>query len=49
MHPDLILRPADPEADLAFLDRLALWALRFTPSFRFQPAGRAGVGRPRLH
>jgi protein ImuB len=31
MHPDLVLRPADPGADMAFLDRLALWALRFTP------------------
>jgi protein ImuB len=40
MHPDLILRPADPAADLAFLDRLALWALRFTPlSASDPPAG----------
>jgi protein ImuB len=31
MHPGLVLRPADIDADLAFLDRLALWALRFTP------------------
>jgi len=31
MHPDLVLRPADPSADMAFLERLALWALRFTP------------------
>jgi hypothetical protein len=30
MRPDLVPRPADPEAD-AFLERLALWALRFTP------------------
>ncbi len=31
MHPDLVLRPANPAADIAFLQRLALWALRFTP------------------
>ncbi len=31
MHPDLVLRPSDPAADMAFLQRLALWALRFTP------------------
>jgi protein ImuB len=31
MRPDLVLRPADPEADAAFLERLALWASRFTP------------------
>jgi protein ImuB len=31
MHPDLALRPADPAADMALLERLALWALRFTP------------------
>ena len=31
MYPDLVLRPAEPEADLALLERLALWCLRFTP------------------
>jgi len=31
MHPELVLRPADPDADLAFLERLAFWAVRFTP------------------
>jgi len=31
MHPELVLRPANPEANLAFLQRLALWAVRFTP------------------
>ena len=31
MYPDLVLRPAEPEADGALLERLALWALRFTP------------------
>ena len=31
MHPELVLRPAEPAADLALLERLALWALRFTP------------------
>jgi protein ImuB len=31
MHPDLALRDADPEGDRTFLQRLALWALRFTP------------------
>ena len=31
MHPELVLRPAEPEADFALLERLALWALRFTP------------------
>jgi protein ImuB len=31
MHPDLELRDADPDGDAAFLERLALWAMRFTP------------------
>lgn len=31
MHPELVLRPAEPDADLALLGRLALWGLRFTP------------------
>ena len=31
MHPELVLRPAEPDADLALLRRLALWGLRFTP------------------
>jgi protein ImuB len=31
MYPALTLRPADPEADRTFLERLALWAMRFTP------------------
>jgi protein ImuB len=31
MYPELVLRPADHEADMAFLERLALWAIRFTP------------------
>ncbi|WP_419900286.1 hypothetical protein [Roseomonas sp. USHLN139] len=29
--PDLILADADPDGDAAILERLALWALRFTP------------------
>jgi protein ImuB len=37
MHPDLVLRPADPAADLAFLERLALWAVRFTPLSAIDP------------
>ncbi|GAB0119806.1 Y-family DNA polymerase [Acidisoma sp. 7E03] len=31
IHPDLVLRDADPDGDAAFLEQLALWALRFTP------------------
>ncbi len=31
MHPELVLRPAEPDADLALLRRLALWGLHFTP------------------
>lgn len=31
MHPDLVLRPAEPDADGALLGRLALWCVRFTP------------------
>lgn len=31
MEPRLVLRDADPEGDAAFLERLALWTLRFTP------------------
>lgn len=31
MRPDLMLQPADPAAEAALLDRLACWALRFTP------------------
>lgn len=31
MRPDLVLQPADPAAEAALLDRLACWALRFTP------------------
>ena len=31
MYPALVLRAAEPEADRAFLDRLALWAVRYTP------------------
>jgi protein ImuB len=37
MHPELVLRPAAPEADFALLDRLALWALRFTPESAMDP------------
>lgn len=37
MHPGLVLHPADPQADLAFLNRLALWALRFTPLVSSDP------------
>lgn len=37
MHPGLVLRPAEPEADLALLQRLALWALRFTPEPAMDP------------
>jgi protein ImuB len=29
--PGLVLRPAEPALDAAWLQRLALWALRFTP------------------
>ena len=29
--PGLVLRPADPAADAALLERLALWGLRWTP------------------
>jgi protein ImuB len=29
--PTLVLRPADPEADAALLEQLALWCLRWTP------------------
>lgn len=40
MHPDLVLRAADPDADEAFLKRLALWCLRFTPlAFADPPDG----------
>jgi protein ImuB len=31
IHPDLVLRDADPAGDAAFLEQLALWALRFAP------------------
>ncbi len=31
MHPELVLRNADPDDDMTFLERLALWAIRFTP------------------
>ncbi len=31
MHPELVLRNADPDGDMTFLERLALWAIRFTP------------------
>ena len=37
MYPALVLRPADLGADLAFLERLALWALRFTPVAAVDP------------
>jgi len=37
MHPELLLRPAEPEADRALLERLALWALRFTPASAMDP------------
>jgi protein ImuB len=37
MHPALVLRPADPAADAAFLERLALWAMRFTPLAAVDP------------
>ncbi len=37
MHPELVLRPADPDADRAFLERLALWAVRFTPIVAVDP------------
>jgi protein ImuB len=29
--PGLVLRPADPQAEAALLERLALWCLRWTP------------------
>ena len=31
IQPDLVLFPADPAEDAALLERLALWAMRFTP------------------
>ena len=37
MYPDLVLCPAEPKADLALLERLALWALRFTPEAAVDP------------
>ncbi len=37
MHPDLVLRPTDAEADMAFLERLALWATRYTPLASVDP------------
>ncbi|CAH2598745.1 Protein ImuB [Rhodovastum atsumiense] len=37
MHPALVLRPDDPAADRAALERLALWALRFTPLAAVDP------------
>jgi protein ImuB len=37
MHPELVLRPADRHADRAFLERLALWAVRFTPIAAVDP------------
>jgi protein ImuB len=37
MHPELALRPAEPDADIAFLERLALWAVRFTPISAVDP------------
>ena len=40
MHPDLVLCPAQPEADRALLEQLALRALRFTPQAMVDyPAG----------
>lgn len=37
IRPDLVAVEEDPEADLAFLRRLALWALRFTPLSAMDP------------
>ena len=37
MYPELVLRPAEPDADRALLERLALWALRFTPEAAADP------------
>ena len=37
MHPELVLRPADPDPDRSFLERLALWAVRFTPIVAVDP------------
>ncbi|MCK8787931.1 DNA polymerase Y family protein [Roseomonas sp. NAR14] len=37
MHPDLVLRPADPAADLALLERLALRCLHVTPLASIDP------------
>jgi protein ImuB len=37
MYPVLVLRPADMDADMAFLERLALWALSFTPIAAVDP------------
>jgi protein ImuB len=37
MYPDLVLRDADAEGDTTFLERLALWAIRFTPIAAMDP------------
>ncbi len=41
MIPDLRVEPADPDADMAALERLALWLMqRFAPSSRsIRPTG----------
>ena len=39
MHPELVLRTADPDGDMTFLERLALWAMRFTPIAAPDPPG----------
>lgn len=36
-YPDLLLRPSDGPADLAFLKRLALWSVQFTPLVGLAP------------
>ena len=37
MYPALVLRPGDAVADQALLERLALWAVRFTPLAAVDP------------
>jgi protein ImuB len=35
--PDLVIQPADPDADAKALDRLAVWALRYSPVVATDP------------
>ncbi len=44
MHPELVLRPADPAADHALLERLALGALDLTPEVAVDPPDELVLG-----